>query len=51
MQNETHQDAMEDQIADSLRRAFAERAGEKVPDRFLDLIRQLREQEDSSDDK
>lgn len=49
MQNETTtNNALEDQIADNLRRAFSERAEEKVPDRFLDLLRQLRDQEDGA---
>ncbi|MCA2012933.1 NepR family anti-sigma factor [Pararhodobacter sp. CCB-MM2] len=51
MQNETTSNALEDQIADNLRRAFSERAEEKVPDRFLDLLRQLRDQEDGDDDE
>ncbi|MCA0206994.1 NepR family anti-sigma factor [Pararhodobacter sp.] len=47
MHNEQPSSALEDQIADNLRRAFQERASEKVPDRFLDLLRQLRSQDET----
>lgn len=50
MIQDTLDNALEDQIADNLRRAFAEVAGEKVPDRFLDLLRQLKAQEAPEDD-
>jgi len=33
------------QIVENLRRAFNQTAEEAVPDRFLDLIRQLRQQD------
>ncbi|MCW1934481.1 NepR family anti-sigma factor [Pararhodobacter zhoushanensis] len=45
MDQETNQHDIEDQISENLRRAFKERADEKVPDRFLDLLRQLRDQD------
>ncbi|MBN8293103.1 RNA polymerase subunit sigma-70 [Rhodobacter sp. NTK016B] len=51
MQNENHNNALEDQIAENLRRAFSERAEEKVPDRFLDLLQQLREQDSPLNDR
>lgn len=41
--HETRQ--IEDDIARNLQRAFRERAEEDVPDRFLDLIAQLRAQD------
>ncbi|MCB1391100.1 MAG: hypothetical protein KDK12_18450 [Rhodobacteraceae bacterium] len=50
MQTESTSNALEDQIAENLRRAFNERASEKVPDRFLDLLRQLRSQDETDHD-
>ena len=45
MDQDTQKLDIEDQISENLRRAFKERADEKVPDRFLDLLRQLRDQD------
>jgi hypothetical protein len=50
MHTEPTSNALEDQIADNLRRAFQERATEKVPDRFLDLLKQLRAQDETHHD-
>lgn len=38
-------DPFEAQIADNLRRAFKDKASEAVPDKFLDLLQQLRQQD------
>ncbi len=38
---------IEKQIDENLRRVYEQDATEEVPDRFLDLLRQLREQEKS----
>lgn len=51
MQQDNHNNALEDQIAENLRRAFSERAEEKVPDRFMDLLQQLREQDSPRNDR
>lgn len=37
--------SLDAQIVENLRRAFNQTAEEAVPDRFLDLIRQLRQQD------
>lgn len=37
--------ALEKQIDENLKRVYQEDAKEEVPDRFLDLLKQLREQE------
>lgn len=37
--------AVEKQIDENLRRAYEQDANDQVPDRFLDLLKQLREQE------
>ncbi len=37
--------ALQDEITDNLRRAFAQRAEEDLPDKFRDLLARLREQE------
>lgn len=50
MPDDTRPNPLEDQIAENLRRAFHERAAEKVPDRFLDLLRQLRDQDKTPHD-
>ncbi len=42
---------IENLISENLRRAFEDRAHEQVPDRFLDLLRQLRAQEEPRHDK
>ncbi len=42
--------ALEEQITENLRRAFRQRAEEKVPDRFTDLLRQLRAQDEGGQD-
>lgn len=37
--------AIETQIVENLKRVYNEKLEEQVPDRFLDLIKQLRDQE------
>lgn len=36
---------LEDQIAENLRRVYRQRQEEEVPDRFLDLLRMLKDQD------
>ncbi|MCB1331493.1 MAG: RNA polymerase subunit sigma-70 [Maritimibacter sp.] len=36
---------LEEQIAENLQRAYRQRAEEEVPDRFRDLLRMLKEQD------
>ncbi len=37
---------VEDQVVENLRRVYQEKASEAVPDRFLELLKQLKSQED-----
>lgn len=46
MSENTTDDPLEAQIAENLRRAFTERAGQAVPDKFHDLLQQLRQQDE-----
>lgn len=43
------QQALEQQIKENLRRVFRDKAEEKVPDRFLDLLAQLRQHDEVKD--
>ena len=43
--DERQKAAFEKQIDENLRRVYEQDAKEQVPDRFLDLLKQLREQE------
>ncbi|UWQ18061.1 NepR family anti-sigma factor [Jannaschia sp. M317] len=38
------------QIDENLRRVFREKEGEDIPDRFTDLLNQLRQQDSSGDE-
>lgn len=38
-------EAIEKQIDENLRRVYEEKSSEKIPDRFLELLKKLREQE------
>jgi hypothetical protein len=40
---------LEEQITENLRRAFRQRADEEIPERFRELLQQLRKQEATSD--
>ncbi len=40
----TNKSKLEEQIEENLKRVYQERVIEPVPDKFLDLIRQLKEQ-------
>lgn len=40
--------ALEDQISENLKRAFGQRGPEELPDRFRDLLEQLRTQDDAA---
>ena len=43
--DERLQDAIEKQIDENLRRVYEQDATQKIPDRFLELLEKLREQE------
>ncbi|WP_417249299.1 NepR family anti-sigma factor [Celeribacter sp.] len=45
MSQNSPDDPIEAQIAENLRRAFKQRADEAVPDKFHDLLQQLRQQD------
>ena len=38
--------ALDEQIVENLRRVYNQKLEESVPDRFLDLLRQLKDQDD-----
>ncbi len=40
---------LEEQIAENLQRVYRQRAEEEVPDRFRDLLRMLKEQDQQQD--
>ena len=48
MQNEPKKKPIEVQIEENLKRVYQETEQEPVPDKFLDLIRQLKEQDRSN---
>ncbi|SLN14386.1 hypothetical protein AQS8620_00226 [Aquimixticola soesokkakensis] len=50
MDQEKPKSSAESQIEENLRRVYQQRLEEDVPDRFLSLLQQLKEQ-DSPDDK
>ncbi|WCR10918.1 transcriptional regulator [Paracoccus stylophorae] len=43
--NDNRREAVEKQIDENLRRVYEQDATEQVPDRFLELLKQLREQD------
>lgn len=45
MPQKTRQNALKQQIDENLRRVYQEKVEEAVPDRFQNLLKQLREQE------
>ncbi len=47
MNTRTNKSKLEEQIEENLKRVYQERVVEPVPDKFLDLIRQLKEQADT----
>lgn len=49
MSNREEMTDLEEQITENLRRAFRQRADEEIPERFRELLKQLKEQEVSSD--
>ncbi|NIY72085.1 hypothetical protein HCZ30_06505 [Marivivens donghaensis] len=48
MDEKKEKDALEEQIRENLQRAFMEKAQENVPDRFMSLLAQLKEQDEAS---
>lgn len=42
---ENHRDAIQKQIDENLRRVYEQDSSDEIPDRFLELLQKLREQE------
>lgn len=47
--DEKRKSELERQVEENLRRAYRAKAEEPVPDKFVELLRQLRSQEESGD--
>ncbi|MEO8242328.1 MAG: NepR family anti-sigma factor [bacterium] len=45
MKAKTSTTSLEEQVVENLRRVYQEKASEAVPDRFLELLKQLKNQE------
>lgn len=46
MDKDEEKTGLEEQIDENLRRVYRQRVEERIPDRFEDLLRKLREQDD-----
>ncbi|MEQ9695919.1 NepR family anti-sigma factor [Shimia sp. SDUM112013] len=49
MVGETGKSSLEEQIDENLRKVFQKDTEEPVPDRFVDLLKQLKEREQAND--
>ncbi len=48
MENEQPKSNLEEQIEDNLRKVYKEKVAEVIPDRLLELLKQLKEQESAN---